>query len=113
MRVVSIIALAILSSGCLKVTTPESYPSNIQEASKNVTLYEKCHIPDKKYSVIEKVRSHACDIKTAAQILKLEGAKVNADAVVNYECWSAMGNMISSRCRRDWKCRGDAVQFEK
>jgi hypothetical protein len=112
MRVVAIIAISILSTGCITVTTPASYSSDIQEAAKNVTLYEKCHFPKKKYSVIEQVYSHSCDIQTAKQILTLEGAKVKADAIVNYDCSSIWADPVA-KCWGSWQCRGDAVQFDK
>jgi uncharacterized protein YbjQ (UPF0145 family) len=75
---------------------------------------------NRKYELVSPVKSSSCgrqqvsgpSLEAAQRMLKMEAAKVGADAVINIAC-EETGVRFSYNCSHAIKCRGDAVKWEK
>jgi len=74
---------------------------------------------NRKYELVSRVKSVSCgrlqvsepSLESAHKMLKMEAAKVGADAVMNISC-EETGVHFSYNCSHAIKCRGDAVKWE-
>ena len=74
---------------------------------------------NRKYELVSTVKSASCSrqsgsepsLEEAQKMLKMEAAKVGADAVMNISC-EETGVHFSYNCSHAIKCRGDVVKWE-
>ncbi len=115
-------ALALLLAILTACSTGPSEPV-IRKKAGSVTLL----LPEtqgaglnRKYELVSTVKSASCgrqqgsgpSLEEAQKMLKMEAAKVGADAVMNISCEDT-GVHFSYGCGHAIKCHGDAVQWEK
>lgn len=117
---IKIIAIlgCLVFAGC--ATIPSDYDAKFHEKAKNIHLYEPEKGPDRKFEVVKLVKSNSCGSKSAARfggnleeatlLLRLEAATVDADAVVDYKCWTQAVDMVSN-CWASKRCEGKAIKF--
>src|SRR5512143_249840 len=75
---------------------------------------------NRKYEFVSTVKSSSCgrqqvsgfSLEAAQRMLKMEAAKVGADAVINITC-EETNVRFSYNCGHAIKCHGDAVKWEK
>ncbi len=117
LKVILVITGTTLISGC--ASTPDDYSPFIHEQSENVQLYNEGNAPDGDWKILGEVTSNSCNSKTkdhkqgdeleARQLLSLEAAKINAEAVIDVKCWTSKVN-LKSNCWSAIKCKGLAVE---
>ncbi|MCH9696923.1 MAG: hypothetical protein K0U68_02360 [Gammaproteobacteria bacterium] len=110
------VAVIALMSGC--ASTPDDYSPYIHQQSSKIQLYDEGHAPVGDWKIIGDVTSNSCNSKTkdhdegdeqeARQLLSLEAAKINAEAVIDVKCWTSKVN-LKSNCWSAIKCKGLAV----
>lgn len=115
---VSALLFTLLLSACAK--TPSDFAQKYHTASKNIQMIPKGEKIDFYFKPIKKISSSSCDSKTAARVLgdeqeailvlKLEAAKLQADAVIEYSCYTMPIDLISN-CWAAKKCSGSAVKI--
>lgn len=120
MRVLVLIATGLMLFGC--AATPDDFSQAMHEKAKAIVLFEPGSPPAAKYNIIKDVQSNSCqgkwygrytgDVDEAMLLLRLEAATVNANAVVDYRCWT-QGFDLKSNCWASKRCEGKAVKFEK
>ena len=108
----------IFLGGC--ASTPKDYEPKYHEMSKTIEMFEQGSPPEKAHEILKFVRSNSCGSKTVSRytgdwdeaklLLRLEAAKVNADAIVNYKCWTNPMDMVSN-CWASKRCEGNAVKY--
>jgi len=111
--------LALLLAIPMACTTEPS-ESVIRKKAGSVTLLlpeTRSADLDRKYEFVSRVKSASCgrqqvsepSLEEAQKMLKMEAAKVGADAVMNISCEDT-GVHFSYNCGHAIKCRGDAVK---
>ena len=118
MKGVFVFLSSLVIAAC--ATTPSDYDEGTHEMAANIEMFEQGQPLEREYEVLGFVRSNSCGSKTASRftgdwdeaklLLRLEAALLEADAIVEYKCWTNPVDMVSN-CWASKRCEGNAVKY--
>lgn len=108
----TLIIIAFATS-CATVQTADP---ELRRAAANVEILSSYDVENSEYEIISEVVGISCATENAKhtregaeQDMRIEAAKLNAQAVINVFCEEAGPSL---RCTRRFECRGDAMQWK-
>lgn len=103
----------------LSCATVETKDTDLRRASANIEILSTEEVEDREYTIVDEVVGTSCareagtnpSLDGAKQNMRIEAAKINADAVIDTFCEEG-GLKLFRSCSKTFECRGDAIQWK-
>lgn len=118
-KLIAVLVTSLLLISC--ADSPRDFADKYHHKSKNIIAFAKGQRPNVEYWGISEISATVCRSdentnilkfdKQAVEILKLKAAKLNANAVFDYQCETRFVDVLNN-CTLSRECSGFAVRLD-
>jgi hypothetical protein len=120
-RNVTALVLVVLVSACTSTPAKTGYMGDLSKGHEDIQVLTTA--PDRPFDAVGPVSGLLChrnawrttpdSILKEAKELRIEAAKLGADAVIDAKCQKTDGMSFTANCFETYKCTGQAVRFKE